>query len=149
VVCAATLEERVPRSCAVRAKVGHRGVLDASARDEHPASPGGGDWESWGRTHEIQRLVGRSLRAVVDFEALGERTVTNRLRRPAGGRGTRTASVNEGRGSPCGRRAGAGRQGGDTPKSRARPLVAVSVGIVGGRVLVDLDYSRTPRRMST
>jgi len=85
--------------------VGHRGVLDASARDEHPRRPGGTGRGSRGRTHEIQRLVGRSAPRVVDFEALGERTVTidcASCRRTGG----RAPPPSTGRGSPCGRRAG-------------------------------------------
>ena len=77
-----------------REGMGHRRVLDASARDEYAGRPGRSNGESGGRTHEIQRLVGRSLRAVVDFEALGERTVTIDCDVLEADGGTRTASIN-------------------------------------------------------
>ncbi|HEX2709424.1 MAG TPA: ribonuclease PH, partial [Candidatus Deferrimicrobium sp.] len=77
VVCAATIEERVPPFL--------RGAGKGWVTAEYSMLPRatntrvareGRTGKVQGRTHEIQRLVGRSLRAVVDFEALGERTVT-------------------------------------------------------------------------
>jgi len=98
-----------------------------------------------GRTQEIQRLIGRSLRAVVDMAALGEITVTVDCDVLQADGGTRTASV-------CGawlalhdalaawKRAG---------KLKADPLfgqvAAVSVGLVAGRLLLDLDYREDSR----
>ena len=93
-----------------------------------------------GRTQEIQRLIGRSLRAVVDLRALGERTVTLDCDVLQADGGTRTASITgayvalaDAMDSLVRRRAIA-----------ASPLhgqvAAVSVGIVGGAAVVDLDY---------
>jgi ribonuclease PH len=93
-----------------------------------------------GRTQEIQRLIGRSLRAVVDLRALGERTVTLDCDVLQADGGTRTASITgayvalaDAMDSLVRRRAIA-----------ASPLhgqvAAVSVGIVGGVSVVDLDY---------
>jgi ribonuclease PH len=94
-----------------------------------------------GRTQEIQRLIGRSLRAVVDLRALGERTVTLDCDVLQADGGTRTASITgayvalaDAMDSLVRRRAIA-----------ASPLhgqvAAVSVGIVGGASVVDLDYA--------
>ena len=76
VLCTATIEEKVPRFL----KEAGRGWLTA----EYSMLPGSGDTRIFrevsrgkvsGRTSEIQRLIGRSLRAVIDFEKLGERTI--------------------------------------------------------------------------
>jgi ribonuclease PH len=94
-----------------------------------------------GRTLEIQRLIGRSLRAVVDLRALGERTVTLDCDVLQADGGTRTASITgayvalaDAMGALARRRAVA-----------ASPLhgqvAAVSVGIVDGAAVVDLDYA--------
>ena len=93
-----------------------------------------------GRTAEIQRLIGRSLRAVVDTAALGERTVTLDCDVLQADAGTRTAAVT---GAWVALASALGRLylAGDLPDW---PLVgqvaAVSVGIVGGQPVLDLDY---------
>ena len=98
-----------------------------------------------GRTHEIQRLVGRSLRAAVDLQALGERTIWIDCTVLQADGGTRTASVTGGfvalallvkdllqkkvlKKSPL-----------------IRTISAISVGRVDGRSLLDLDYSEDSR----
>ncbi len=93
-----------------------------------------------GRTSEIQRLIGRSLRAVVDLQALGERMITVDCDVLQADGGTRTASITGGfialvealRGLP------------ELDPATCRPLsdsvAAVSVGIVAGEILLDLDY---------
>ena len=95
-----------------------------------------------GRTHEISRLIGRSLRAVVDTSALGENTVVLDCDVLQADGGTRTAAITGAYVAladaiETGRRAGA-------VKSSARPLkgsiAAVSVGVVGGEPVLDLDY---------
>jgi ribonuclease PH len=93
-----------------------------------------------GRTMEIQRLIGRSLRAVVDMEALGERTVWVDCDVIRADGGTRTASVT---GSLVA--LGLATQKLLAQKSiKANPLkdylAAISVGIVGGELLLDLSY---------
>ena len=92
-----------------------------------------------GRTLEIQRLIGRSLRAVVDLRALGERTVTLDCDVLQADGGTRTASVTGAYvalADACARLV--------AQKGIANPIhgqiAAVSVGIVGGRPVLDLDY---------
>ncbi len=93
-----------------------------------------------GRTHEIQRLIGRSLRAVVDLSALGERTVTVDCDVLQADGGTRTAAITGGyvalvlalRTLVDGRTL-------LRPPVRT-PVAAVSVGVIGGEPRLDLDY---------
>jgi ribonuclease PH len=93
-----------------------------------------------GRTQEIQRLIGRSLRAGVDLEALGERTVTVDCDVLTADGGTRTASIT----GACVALHQALRglvEAGAVERSPLRQLVAaISVGIVDGRPLLDLEY---------
>jgi ribonuclease PH len=93
-----------------------------------------------GRTYEISRLIGRALRAVIDFEALGERTITIDCDVLQADGGTRTASINGGwiaLAQACRKLSKSG-------QTARNPLlghvVAVSVGVVNGRILADLDY---------
>ena len=94
-----------------------------------------------GRTLEIQRLVGRSLRAVVDRTALGERTITIDCDVLQADGGTRTASITGGYVAM----ALAVRKLLRERQLQSNPIhgqvAAVSVGIVGGEVLLDLDYA--------
>ena len=95
-----------------------------------------------GRTVEIQRLIGRSLRGVVDFQALGERTVYVDCDVLQADGGTRCASIT---GRPCGARAGVRAAASPTEMIERSPLTgtvaAVSCGIVDGAPLLDLDYA--------
>jgi ribonuclease PH len=98
-----------------------------------------------GRTHEIQRLIGRSLRSVVDLGLLGEITVTVDCDVIQADGGTRTASI-------CGAWLAlhdALKAWMNAGRLRADPLfgqiAAVSVGVVDGRVLLDLDYREDSR----
>ena len=99
-----------------------------------------------GRTHEIQRLIGRSLRAVIDLEALGERTIWIDCDVIQADGGTRTASIT---GSYVAL-ALATRRLQERGTLAADPLrnsvAAVSVGIVGGELLVDLCYAEDSTR---
>jgi ribonuclease PH len=98
-----------------------------------------------GRTHEIQRLIGRSLRAVVDLSALGERTVTVDCDVLQADGGTRTAAITGGyvalvlalRTLVDGR---------TMLRAPVRtPVAAVSVGVVGGEPRLDLEYREDSR----
>lgn len=93
-----------------------------------------------GRTTEIQRLIGRSLRAVVDMEALGERTITVDCDVLEADGGTRTAAIT----GAFVALADAIRSIETLPDPQKSPLTgsvaAVSVGIVAGRAVLDLDY---------
>ncbi|HSM36099.1 MAG TPA: ribonuclease PH [Longimicrobiales bacterium] len=93
-----------------------------------------------GRTQEIQRLIGRSLRAAVDLGALGERQIIIDCDVLAADGGTRTAAITGAAVAlelACSRLVGEG----ELARSPMRELVAaVSVGMVDGRVLLDLEY---------
>ena len=89
-----------------------------------------------GRTTEIQRLIGRSLRAVVDFEALGEHTITIDCDVLQADGGTRTASITGGYIAL----AEAVKQINSTRPVLRDSVAAISVGVVDGTPVLDLDY---------
>jgi ribonuclease PH len=141
VLCTASVEERVPGFLKGAGKgwvTAEYGMLPRAThtRSDREASRG----KQGGRTLEIQRLIGRSLRAVVDMQALGERTITLDCDVLQADGGTRTAAIT-----------GAYVALKDAVENlRARQLIktdpiygavaAVSVGIVGGEPVLDLDY---------
>jgi ribonuclease PH len=93
-----------------------------------------------GRSTEIQRLIGRSLRAGIDLEALGSRTLWVDCDVLQADGGTRTAAIT-GAGVAIAIACNALVKAGKLPKSPVtRRVAAVSVGVVGGEVLLDLDY---------
>jgi ribonuclease PH len=109
-------------------------LLPASTgdRSEREAARG----KQGGRTVEIQRLIGRALRGVVDFEALGERTVWLDCDVLQADGGTRCAAI-------CGAYVAAMRalDRFGLAKALTGSVAAVSVGVVGGEPLLDLDYA--------
>jgi ribonuclease PH len=142
VICTASAEESVPRWMKGRGTgwvTSEYGMLPASTgqRKQRDATRGRQD----GRTVEIQRLIGRSLRGVVDFKALGERTIYLDCDVLQADGGTRCASITGAYVALS--LACAALQG--TGKLERSPLTgsvaAVSCGIVAGRALLDLDYS--------
>jgi ribonuclease PH len=142
VVCAASVEERVPSFLKGTGKgwVTAEYALLPRSTDTRVAREGR-TGKVQGRTYEIQRLIGRALRAVVDFERLGERTITIDCDVLQADGGTRTASIN---GAWIALRQACSRlvAGGSIPRNPVlEPVTAISVGIVDGRVLVDLDYA--------
>jgi ribonuclease PH len=142
VICTASAEESVPRWMAGRGKgwvTAEYGMLPASTgqRKQRDATRGRLD----GRTVEIQRLIGRSLRAVIDFKALGERTIYLDCDVLQADGGTRCASIT-GAFVALSLACEALRGTGSLERSPLTgSLAAVSCGIVGGRPLLDLDYS--------
>ncbi len=142
VVCAASIEERVPpflRGSGRGWVTAEYAMLPRSTTTRVQREGRGGKVQ--GRTQEIQRLIGRSLRAVVDFEPLGERTVTIDCDVLQADGGTRTASIN---GAWLALRQACERllrDGAIAVDPVREPVAAVSVGIVGGRILADLDYA--------
>ena len=136
VLCTASVEESVPRWLAGTGRgwlTAEYGMLPASTgqRTQREASAG----KQKGRTVEIQRLLGRSLRAVYDLKTLGEHTVWIDCDVIQADGGTRTASI---WGAWVALTLAARRAGLPEP---ADLVGAVSVGIVGGEPLLDLDYS--------
>jgi ribonuclease PH len=94
-----------------------------------------------GRTHEIQRLIGRSLRAAVDMRQFGERTITVDCDVLQADGGTRTASVTGGFVAMAEALARMGRAGMLKGEPINQHLAAVSCGIVDGTPVLDLDYT--------
>jgi ribonuclease PH len=136
VLCTASLDEGVPRWMRDQGRgwlTAEYSLLPASTgeRTQREASSG----KQKGRTVEIQRLIGRALRSVLDFEALGERTLWVDCDVLQADGGTRCASIS-------GAWVAAARALGKAGLSRALPesVAAVSLGIVGGELLLDLDY---------
>jgi ribonuclease PH len=142
VLCAATVEEKPPPWLRGQGKgwvtaeyaMLPRATLERTRRESTAGKPSG-------RTQEIQRLIGRSLRAVVDLTALGERQITVDCDVLQADGGTRTASITgawvalqgalkwmEGRGLLQGR------------QPLKDHVAAISCGIVAGQPVIDLDY---------
>jgi ribonuclease PH len=149
VICAATVEERVPAWLLGSKK----GWVTAEYSMLPSATPGRSQREGpgsrpQGRTQEIQRLIGRSLRAVVDLAALGERTVTLDCDVIDADGGTRTASITGavvalGLAVESMKESGLLKKGG--PPVLKQLLAAVSVGIVDGVPMLDLNYQEDSR----
>jgi len=142
VLCTASVEERVPGFLKGSGKgwvTAEYGMLPRAThtRSDREASRG----KQGGRTLEIQRLIGRSLRAVMDLEAFGERTLTLDCDVLQADGGTRTASIT---GAYVALKdAVTNLRGKGLLKTDPvhGAVAAVSVGIVGGVPLLDLDYS--------
>jgi ribonuclease PH len=136
VICTASVDESVPPFLRGR-KVGwitaEYGMLPGAThtRSDREAARG----KQGGRTMEIQRLIGRSLRAVVDMKALGERTVRVDCDVIQADGGTRTASITGG----CVALADALARAG-VPGAFRELVASVSVGIWNGVPVLDLDY---------
>lgn len=142
VLCTASLQKEVPPWLAGSGKgwlTAEYSMLPHSTNKRKPRDRGG---KIDGRTTEIQRLIGRSLRAVIDLERLGERTLTVDCDVLQADGGTRTASIT-----------GAfiaivdalhaefGKSARGTYPLRDS-VAAISVGIVGGKAELDLDYAK-------
>lgn len=140
VLCAATVEERQPGWMADPNKgwiKAEYSMLPAATHQRGKRDTN----RSNGRTHEIQRLIGRSLRGVAELSKLGPRTLTLDCDVIVADAGTRTASITGGwvaLALACHRLREAGKLK-DWPFREQ--VAAVSLGIVDGRVLTDLDYT--------
>ncbi|MEK6192232.1 MAG: ribonuclease PH [Chloroflexota bacterium] len=137
VLCAATLEDRVPpflRGKGTGWVTAEYSMLPRAGTERTPREASTG--RIGGRTHEIQRLIGRSLRSVVDLGGLGERSLTLDCDVLQADGGTRTASIT---GAYVALARALNRFGmGHLLTGR---VAAVSVGIGGGTLLLDLDYA--------
>lgn len=141
VICIASIEERVPRFLKEKQRgwiTAEYGMLPRSTRERMQREASSG--RQGGRTLEIQRLIGRSLRAVVDLEALGERTITLDCDVLQADGGTRTAAITGSYVALV-----------DAIRSLQKKqmiskypihgmLAAISVGIYKGIPVLDLDY---------
>jgi ribonuclease PH len=137
VLCTASIQEGVPRWLYGKSRgwlTAEYSLLPASTGDrtEREVSRG----RLGGRTVEIQRLIGRSIRSVTDFEALGERTLWVDCDVLQADGGTRCAAIT---GAYVAARRALDRFG--LSRALTGSVAAVSVGIVDGEALLDLDYS--------
>ena len=141
VLCAATIADRVPPHLRgkgtgwVTAEYSMLPRATAERTDRESAKGRVG-----GRTHEIQRLIGRSLRGVVDLNRVGERTVTVDCDVLQADGGTRTASITGGYVALAAALMTYGME-----RMLIAKIAAVSVGIVNGLPYLDLDYSEDSR----
>jgi ribonuclease PH len=141
VLCAATIVDRVPPH--LRGK--GTGWVTAEYSMLPRATAERTDRESvkgriGGRTHEIQRLIGRSLRGVVDLSRIGERTITVDCDVLQADGGTRTASITGGYVALAAALITYGME-----RHLLGKVAAVSVGLVEGQTYLDLDYSEDSR----
>jgi len=136
VLCTASAEERVPSHVKGSGRgwvTAEYGMLPRSThtRSDREAAKG----KQSGRTQEIQRLIGRSLRAACDLQVLGERQVLIDCDVLQADGGTRTASI-----TGAYVALGIALKRMQREKALRAPVAAVSLGIVAGQLLLDLDY---------
>jgi ribonuclease PH len=137
VLCTASIEEGIPRWLYGQGRgwlTAEYSLLPASTGERTQREVRAGRQQ--GRTVEIQRLIGRSVRAVADFDALGERTLWLDCDVLQADGGTRAAAIS---GVYVAAKLALERFG--LSKALPESVAAVSAGIVGGEPLLDLDYS--------
>jgi ribonuclease PH len=146
VLCAASIEDGVPQFLRGSGKgwvtaeyaMLPRATLKRTPREVSKGRPSG-------RTHEIQRLIGRSLRAVVDLDALGERSVLVDCDVIQADGGTRTASITGAFVALAMALDQLSKFGALKKSPILDSVAATSVGIVGGEPMLDLDYEEDSR----
>jgi len=141
VLCAATIADRVPphlRGKGTGWVTAEYSMLPRATKERSDRESARG--KIGGRTHEIQRLIGRSLRGVVDLARLGERTITIDCDVLQADGGTRTASVTGGYVAMAAAMITYGMD-----RHLISKIAAVSVGIVDGQPYLDLDYPEDSR----
>lgn len=141
VLCTASVEERVPphkRGSGEGWVTAEYGMLPRSThtRSDREAARG----KQSGRTQEIQRLIGRSLRAVFDLKLLGERTIQLDCDVIQADGGTRTAAITGAYVAACDAIAKLLAEGKITQSPIRDAIAAISVGMVQGHALLDLEY---------
>ncbi len=146
VLCAATIEEKVPPFL----KNSGRGWLTAEysmlpASTQKRSTRESTSGRIGGRTHEIQRLIGRSLRAVTDLKSFGERTITIDCDVIQADGGTRTAAITGGFVALVDLFRSLKERGMVNSLPVKDSVSAVSVGMVDGQLLLDLDYHEDSR----
>ncbi|MXW34784.1 MAG: ribonuclease PH [Chloroflexi bacterium] len=142
VLCAASVEVGVPRWLRGTGQgwvTAEYGMLPRSThtRSDREARQG----RQSGRSQEIQRLIGRSLRAVIDLDALGEQTITVDCDVIQADGGTRTAAITGGWVALAMAIDWLQRGGALATDPLRTQVAAISVGITGGEALLDLDYT--------
>jgi ribonuclease PH len=141
VLCTASVEEKVPGFLRGKGQgwvTAEYGMLPRAThtRSDREAARG----KQSGRTQEIQRLIGRSLRAVVDMQKLGERTITLDCDVLQADGGTRTASITGAYVALCDAINGLLKSGQIQVSPILDSVAAISVGVYQGRAVLDLDY---------
>ncbi|MBD3296048.1 MAG: ribonuclease PH, partial [Candidatus Omnitrophica bacterium] len=146
VICTASVEESVPPFMRGKGRgwvTAEYSMLPRSCQTRMPRESSRG--KKAGRTYEIQRLIGRSLRSVTDLDSLGERTIWLDCDVIQADGGTRCASITGSFIAMCLALDNIREKG----LLKAMPirefLAAVSVGISGGQAFLDLDYSEDSR----
>ncbi len=142
VLCTASIEERIPPFLRGQGQGwinAEYGMLPRSTntRNERESAKG----KVSGRTQEIQRLIGRSLRSACDMKLLGERTITIDCDVLEADGGTRTAAITGGYVALCLATQTMVRSGILRKSPIIRPIAAISCGIMKGEIMLDLDYA--------
>ncbi len=146
VICTASVEENVPRFL----KDTNQGWVTS----EYAMIPGATHTRSTresasgrvgGRTHEIQRLIGRSLRSVVDLSSFGQRTIWMDCDVIQADGGTRTAAITGSFVALADALETLRKKGFITAPPLKDAVAAVSIGIIGKKIYLDLDYSEDSR----
>ena len=141
VICTAKLEERVPPFMRNSGKgwiTAEYGMLPGSSQERIGRESSRG--KVGGRTHEIQRLIGRSLRAIADLKSLGERTIWVDCDVIQADGGTRTASITGAYIAFAEAARGWLDRGIINSDPIKETVAAVSIGIIDGKILLDLCY---------
>ena len=142
VLATASVESKVPNFLKGKSEgwvTAEYGMLPRATHTRNPREAARG--RQSGRTMEIQRLIGRSLRAVVDRSALGERTITVDCDVLQADGGTRTAAITGGYVALALATQRLVKQGNLTQSPIHGQVAAVSVGLCGGTAVLDLDYA--------
>jgi ribonuclease PH len=145
VLCVASVEEKVPLFLEGKGQGWVTAEYNMLPRATHTRSSRERDGRVSGRTQEIQRLIGRSLRAVVDMNALGPRTITVDCDVLQADAGTRTASIT---GAYIALHRACSllmKRGLLTTHPVRTAVAAISVGVVNGEILLDLTYAEDSR----
>jgi ribonuclease PH len=146
VICTAKLEERVPPFLRNTGKgwiTAEYGMLPGSSQTRIGREAARG--KIGGRTHEIQRLIGRSLRAVADLKSLGEKTIWIDCDVIQADGGTRTASITGAYVALADAVRGWLERGVIAVNPLKDAVAAVSIGIIEGKILLDLCYGEDSR----
>ncbi len=146
VICSATIDDMVPKWMAGKGKgwitaeydMLPRATSTRNQRDSHKGKVSG-------RTHEISRLIGRSLRATANMAAIGERTITIDCDVIQADGGTRTASITGGYVALALALRHLVQSGKLKPEAMPEHVAAISVGIIEGNPFLDLDYAMDSR----
>jgi ribonuclease PH len=142
VLCTASVEESIPSFLRGKGQgwvTAEYGMLPRSTHTRQAREAARG--KQSGRTQEIQRLIGRSLRAIVDLKALGERTVTLDCDVLQADGGTRTAAITGSYVALAQACAALQKRGALTRNPLHGQIAAISVGMFNGAAVLDLDYA--------